>query len=208
MSEQIDSKLELKKHMLDVDKHYLDLNLDQGIDIKNRIIRITGTIGDCSSPLSGGGEYFDFNLLEIALTKMESISPTEAITLKINSPGGIVYEALAIIGRMKVSPCPIITEGYGHVMSAATLILMAGDIRRLSRFTSTMFHAMQYGTDGDHDNIKEHVAQAEKEMKQLASYYEEFSNKPASFWTRKMKKKEYYPTAQEMLEMGAIDEVI
>lgn len=199
--------LELQKHELEVEKHYFDINIDQGIDFKNRIIRITGSIGDCSSPLSGASEYFDFNLLEIALTKMEKLS-NSPITIKINSEGGLVYEALAIIGRMKASPCHIITEGYGCVMSAATLILMAGDERKLSRFTSTMFHAMQYGTDGAHDDIKEHVAQADKEMKKIASHYEEFSNQTASFWTRKIKKKEFYPTAKEMLEFGAIDEII
>ena len=201
-SKKEDSKLELEKYALEV-------SIEHGIDFENRTIRITGTIGDCSHPIAGGeGEYFDFNLLDVALTKMENDSNTLPITLKINSGGGIVYEALAIIGRIKSSPCPIITEGYGCVMSAATLILMAGDIRRLSKFCCTMFHAMQYGTDGAHDDIKEHVAQADKEMKKLAQYYADFSTESASFWTRKMKKKEYYPTAEEMLKHGAIEEVI
>jgi ATP-dependent Clp protease protease subunit len=201
-SRKEDSKLEILKH-------HLDTNLDHGIDFENRIIRVTGSIGDCSSPLTGGGEdYFDFNLLDIAMTKMETESTALPITIKVNSEGGLVYEAFAMIGRIKNSPCTIITEGYGCVMSAATLILMAGDIRKLSRFCCTMFHAMQYGTNGAHDDIKEHVAQAEKEMKQLAKYYEEFSTQNASFWTRKIKKKEYYPTAEEMLSHGAIDEVI
>lgn len=201
-SEKQDSKLDTLKHELEV-------NLEHGMDFKNRIIRISGSIGDCSSPLAGGSEdYFDFNLLDIAMTKMEQESETQPITIKINSEGGLVYEALAMIGRIKNSPCTIITEGYGSVMSAATLILMAGDTRRLSRFCCTMFHSMQYGTDGAHDDIKDQVAQADKEMKKLAGYYEEFSTEKASFWTRKIKKKEYYPTAEEMLSHGAIDEVI
>lgn len=189
-------------------KHQLDTNIDHGIDFENRIIRVTGSIGDCSSPMGGSEDYFDFNLLDIAMTKMETDNPDLPITLKINSEGGLVYEAFAMIGRIKNSPCSIITEGYGCVMSAATLILMAGDHRKLSRFCCTMFHSMQYGTNGAHDDIKDHVAQADKEMKRLAKYYEEFSTETASFWTRKIKKKEYYPTAEEMLKHGAIDEVI
>ena len=85
---------------------------------------------------------------------------------------------------------------------------MSGDHRRLSRYCCTMFHAMQYDTTGDHDNIKDHVAQVEKEMKNLAKYYAEFSTQTPAFWSRKMKKKEYYPSADEMLSFGAIDEVI
>lgn len=198
-----------KKNNLDIQKHQLETSIDHGIDFERRVIRVTGSIGDCSSPLSSGSEdYFNFNLLDIAMNRMESESNSDPITIKINSEGGLVYEAFAMIGRIKNSPCPIITEGYGCVMSAATLILMSGDHRRLSRYCCTMFHAMQYGTTGDHDNIKEHVAQVDKEMKNLAKYYAEFSNQTPSFWTRKIKKKEYYPTAEEMLNFGAIDEVI
>lgn len=198
-----------KKTEFEQEKHNFEVSLEHGIDFKNRIIRVTGSIGDCSSPLVGGSdEYFDFNLLDIALTRMEEESTELPITIKVNSEGGIVYEAFAMIGRIKASPCPIITEGYGCVMSAATLILMSGDHRKLSRYCCTMFHAMQYGTNGDHADIKEHVAQAEKEMKNLARYYEEFSTESSSFWTRKIKKKEFYPSAEEMLKLGAIDEVI
>ena len=198
-----------KKSEFEIQKYNFETSLDHGIDFENRIIRVSGSIGDCSSPLSGGsGEFFDFNLLDVAMTRMEKDSSELPITIKVNSEGGLVYEAFAMIGRIKNSPCPIITEGYGCVMSAATLILMSGDHRRLSRYCSTMFHAMQYGTNGDHADIKEHVAQAEKEMKNLTRYYEEFSTKPASFWTRKIKKKEYYPSAEEMLDHGAIDEII
>lgn len=199
---------EVTKTEFEQEKYNFETSLDHGIDFKNRIIRISGSIGDCSNPLTGTTEYFDFNLLDVAMTRMEQDSSTEAITIKVNSEGGLVYEAFAMIGRIKASPCPIITEGYGCVMSAATLILMSGDVRRLSRFCSTMFHAMQYGTNGDHADIKEHVAQADKEMKNLVKYYEEFSTQPASFWTRKIKKKEYYPSAEEMLSHGAIDEII
>lgn len=199
---------EVTKTEFEQEKYNFETSLDHGIDFKNRIIRISGSIGDCSNPLIGATEYFDFNLLDVAMTRMEQDNSTEAITIKVNSEGGLVYEAFAMIGRIKSSPCPIITEGYGCVMSAATLILMSGDVRRLSRYCSTMFHAMQYGTNGDHADIKDHVAQADKEMKNLAKYYEEFSTQPASFWTRKIKKKEYYPTAEEMLSNGAIDEII
>ena len=187
-------------------KFNLEQALDNGVDFKNRTIRITGTIG-APNPMDAGSEYFDFNLLDYALTELEAQS-SNPVTIKINSPGGEVYEALAMIGRIKSSNCEIITEGFGAVMSAATLILMAGDIRKMSKYCVPMYHEISYGVGGDHESIKEQVAQSEKELKRWASYYEEFSNKNRAFWLSKMKKKEFYPTPEQMLEYGAIDEVI
>ena len=186
-------------------KIQLEQSFDNGIDFKNRIIRVTGAIGD-PGPLSGG-KYFDFDIVDYALTIMEAES-NEDITIRINSGGGEVYEALAIIGRMKASKCVVNTEAFGHCMSAATLILMAGDYRKLSRYCVTMYHEIGYGVSGQHEDIKEQVAQSDNEMKKLAKYYESFSNKKSAFWLGKMKKKEYYPTPEQMLEFKAVDEII
>lgn len=188
-------------------KFELEYNLDNGMDFTNRIIRITGTIGEPSG-LSPDEDYFDYNLLEVALTKMEMDNPLLPVTIKVHSYGGSVYDALAIVGRIKASPCHIITEGFGAVMSAATLILMCGDHRKLSRYAVSMFHSAQYGAHGDHDMIKEQVKQADIEEKLWAKYYSEFSNKSAKFWLSKIKKTEYYPLADEMLAMNAVDEII
>ena len=112
-----------------------DQSIENGIDFKNRIIRVTGAIGD-PGPLSGG-KYFDFDLFDYAMTIMEK-SSNEDIILRINCPGGECYEALAIVGRMKASSCIIKTEAFGHAMSAATLILMAGDYRKMSKYCIPM----------------------------------------------------------------------
>ena len=195
-----------KKSNVELEKLEREYALDHGIDFENRVIRVTGAIGT-PGPMSDDGDYFDFNLCDFALTRFEK-DPDLPVTLKINSPGGECYEALAIIGRLKSSQCAIITEGYGHVMSAATLILMGGDIRKLSKYCISMFHEISYGVGGNHEDVKEHVLQSEKEMKRWAGYYEEFSKKSAKWWLGKMKKKEYYPTPKEMLEVGAVDEII
>jgi ATP-dependent protease ClpP protease subunit len=201
------TKRSLKSEELERLKFDLDLSLNQGIDLKNRTIRITGHIGDPGG-FNSEEEYFDYNHLEVALTQLESQSPTSPITIKINSFGGSVYEALAIVGRLKSSPCQIITEGYGAIMSAATLILMCADVRKISRYAVSMFHSAQYGLQGDHENIKEQVIQAEKEEKLWANYYAEFSNRSPAWWLKRIKKTEYYPTADEMLQLGAVDEII
>jgi ATP-dependent protease ClpP protease subunit len=182
---------------IDQEKFKLEHALEHGIDFNTRTIRITGEIG----------ENFDFDLLDYALTELESRNE-EGILIRINSPGGSCYEAQAFIGRMKASPCLITVQAFGYCMSAATLILMAADVREMSRFCTPMFHKMSFGFRGTLDENEEYTAQAKKEQLQWAKWYEEFSDKPSSFWMKKMKKTEFYPSPEQLLEFGAIDKVI
>jgi len=192
--------MSLKKNSdVEAQKLHLEYAFDNGIDFKNRIIRITTSIGE-------GGFTFDY--LDGAMNEMENHSKTEPITIKINSPGGDVYETFAMMGRIKNSSCPIITEAYGHCMSAATLLLMCADRRKISKYCVAMFHKISYHIAGSHDDITDHVKQSEIEMKNLIGFYEEFSNKPARFWTAKITKKEFYPSPKDLLEYGAVDEII
>ena len=174
----------------------LDFLYGEGVDIRGRSIRINEPIGEAT-----------YDRLESALSDFERENRKQ-VTIKINSLGGSVYDALAIVGRLKASPCKIITEGQGAVMSAATLILMCGDKRRMSKFCTPMFHQSSYHLSGDHENVKEEVAQMEQEERKWAAWLAEVSTKDAKFWYKIVKKKNFYPTPEQMLEYGAIDEII
>jgi ATP-dependent protease ClpP protease subunit len=64
------------------------------------------------------------------------------ITLLINSFGGDIVEAFAIIDVMKRSQIPIRTVGLGQVCSSALMIFMCGQqpYRQLSANTAVMSH--------------------------------------------------------------------
>lgn len=181
--------------------------VDNGIDFENRIIRINGPIG--TAPLMSNEEYYDFNWLDFALTKMESESGKD-ITIRINSQGGDVYEALAMVGRIKASTASIITEAYGNCMSAATLLLLSGDWIRISEYCTPMFHEMAYGTPNQkHTDNKEYVEQAEVEQEKIIAFYADHSNKTKSFWRRSMEHKmDFYPSPDQLLSWEVVDEVI
>lgn len=186
-----------KELHLEQEKLRLEYLFEQGIDLKHRIIRITGPIGD------GTFEEFDCQL-----TELEKSNARKTVTVRINSPGGSVYDALAIVGRIKSSSCPVITEGYGHIMSAATLVLAAGKRRKMSMYAWFMFHKSQYMVGGSHDDVIEAVEQAEREEKFWAKWMAEMSEKDAKFWYNSAKKKDFYMTAEECLKVGIIDEII
>ena len=181
----------------DIDKEKLRLEylFDQGVNFVDRVVQINEEIGEDS-----------FAFIDAALSELERGSK-KTITIRINSPGGSVYDALAIIGRLNASSCRIVTEAYGHVMSAATLLLAAGRKRRISKYCVFMTHQMAYYIGGSHAETKEEVDQVEKQERQWCAWMAELSNKDAEFWYDRTYKKNFYLTPQECLDFGVIDEI-
>ena len=173
----------------------IELALEHGINIKDRVVHFTGEIEEGS-----------FDLVDFALHELERDSK-KSIIFKINSPGGSVYEALAVAGRIRSSRCRIITEGYGHVMSAATIILAAGNKRRMSKYCTFMAHEASYELNGKHSNIKEEVEQAEREEQLWCEWMEELSGTPKEFWREMTHKSNLYLNADLCLKHGVIDEI-
>lgn len=177
---------------LDIHLRYLF----DGVNFKTRIITLTGEI-----------DREMFVKFDAALTEMESHNK-RGVTVKIFSEGGYVDAGLAIVGRLKNSKCRITTEGYGCVMSAASLILAAGTHRKFSEYGSFMHHEFSYGVDGRHSEIKAYVKQTELQMNLWAEWLAKFSKKDKKFYQLHGTHVDSYWTAKELLQFGIVDEII
>lgn len=170
---------------------------DYGVDFQRRVINLTGEVN---------GNMF--NLVDAALTEMEAGSKS-AITIKINSHGGEIYQAMAIVGRLRESKCHIVTVGYGAIMSAATLILACGDRRVASTFSWFMNHEQGYDIGQTrHSQAKAYVAQADREEKVWCQWMSDFTNKSAQFWLKNGVGVDVYFSAAQLVELGVVDELI
>lgn len=174
-----------------------DIALKYGINLPARTIQLVGEI-----------DQNMFILIDTALTILESQSKA-AVTIKINSEGGAIYDALAIVGRMKNSKCKIVTEGYGCIMSAASLVLAAGDKRKMSGFSWFMHHEGSYDFGGTVEQHRHITRQMEREERLWAENMAKFTTCPKDYWLSQGKLgKDLYLTAAECLNFGVIDEVI
>ena len=174
----------------------LECLFDRGVDLERRIIWLFEPITD---------ELAHF--LDAALTELEAKGRSK-ITIRVKSEGGDVDAARAIVGRIKSCKRHVVTEGYGSIMSAAVLILAAGDSRRLSKFAVVMHHeASHYELEGKQSQIKHYIRQAEFEEAQWAYWMAEFSDKSVEFWSKSGKTYDEYFTPQDCLDMGVVDEV-
>ena len=175
---------------------YLDYAFNRGLDLKNRIIRLTEDIEDHS-----------FDWFDTAITALETEN-RKAITMRISCYGGDVYGALGIIGRMQKSKCKINTEGYGKIMSAATAILAAGSgTRSMSRLADFMHHETSYSVDGKHSDIQHEVKMSQNLSEKWCFLMFELTGVSKQYWATRGVGKDYYLTAEQCLGLNIVDEV-
>ena len=128
------------------------------------------------------------------------------IFMYINSPGGSVYSMWSIIDVMKSVQTPIFTIGLGATMSAATLILAAGEKewRFLSPHTRVMIHNIQGGVDGTADDVKRDA----RELELLEQQYVEELSKITSKSVKQIQediKATKYMSPKEAIAYGIAD---
>lgn len=175
-----------------------DILLSHGIDISNRSFSITGEI-----------EEKLFEIVDFKMSILEQASKKAPITIKLNSPGGEVSTAWAVVSRLERSPCKIHIEAHGTVASAATIILACGFKRAVSKYCSIIFHETSLeDVSGKLSGIKNLLSNWSKEQDMYIRFLADRSTKTVDFWNRVIEsKKDVYLTPAQLLKIGLIDEV-
>ena len=132
---------------------------------------------------------------------------SKPIEVELNSEGGLSIDALAIVGRMKTAPCPFYVTVYGRAMSAAVLILAAGNRRRMSNIAWLMYHEDCGKVKGNTSDMKFAALRFEQEEQQWAELLQKYTGRAASQW-RAFAKQTTYFSAEEALKVGLIDEIV
>lgn len=130
------------------------------------------------------------------------------LTLIINSSGGEVASAWAIIDMMRGSPLPVHTLGLGTIASCGLFTFMAGAHRIVTPNTSIMSHQYSSGTMGkqheliatarEHDNVHNRILQHYKKCTGLSE--KKILEKllpPSDIWL----------TAEEAKKLKLVDEI-
>jgi len=150
----------------------------------------TAGISDVVSSLMGGeGEGLDkYGVMTLMDDiKNESVKPviewilknnfssnqTDILTLIINSGGGSVTDAFALIDTMKGSGIPIRTVGLGEISSAALMVFMAGEKgqRVLTPNTSILSHQYSWGKFGKEHELLTANKAFELTSKMITDHY-------------------------------------
>ena len=95
------------------------------------------------------------------------------LTLIINSPGGSVHAAFALIDTMKGSAIPVHTVGVGLIASCGILTFMAGKKghRVITPNTSILSHQYSWGSRGKEHELFAQVKEFELSTSRMMEHY-------------------------------------
>jgi ATP-dependent Clp protease protease subunit len=104
----------------------------------------------------------------------------EKLTLIINSPGGSVHAAFALIDTMKGSAIPIHTVGLGLIASCGLLTFMAGEKghRVITPNTSILSHQYSWGSGGKEHELFARVKEFELSTERMMNHYKKCTGLP------------------------------
>lgn len=142
----------------------------------------------------------------------ESLDAKEkTLTLYINSTGGDLYQAFALIDVMQNSHHPIRVIGIGAVMSAAFLIFASGTKgeRYAATNTSFMCHQFTSNADAKYHDLKAEVKEYELLNTKMINILKESTGLPPSkIKTKLLPASDVYLTAEEVVELGIADFIL
>lgn len=164
--------------------------------LKERIILITGEITDETAAL-----------ISSELIYLNAISPSEKITIYINSPGGSVSAGLAIYDIMKTIKSPIETIGFGLCASMGAFLLSSGNIRKAHQNCEIMIHQPLGSTNGQVTDIEIMTTRFTYLKKRLNDILSKNTKQPLSKIIKDTDRN-YFMSSQEAKDYNLIDEVI
>lgn len=130
------------------------------------------------------------------------------ITLRVNSPGGDVYEGIGIMNALRGYQGGVVTAVIeGMAASAASFIVVGGADRIVARPNAEiMIHDAWTFVDGNAEKLAKTLADLERMSENLAGIYAERVGGEPSEWRAKMKAETWF-SAQEALDAGLVDAV-
>jgi len=151
---------------------WVEAYFENGVDLINRRVFI-GDIDAVSVDFAIKGLYL-----------METESSEEPCEMFISSYGGNVYDALALYDIMNTLKCPIRTFAYGKCMSAAPLLLAAGqkDQRWVAPNVSFMHHDWSADMEGTGRQLVTNVKHNEAVGKVWTELLAKHSSKNFKWW--------------------------
>lgn len=140
------------------------------------------------------------------IEKLNAIQADE-ITVRINSVGGSVADALAIFNALRRHPANIITTNDGVAMSAASLIFMAGDVRQAAANSLLMIHAPLSGIWGNATELRDAADMLDKYSDAMVSSYARSGLPDSDIESLLKDGEDHFYTADESLSDGFATEV-
>jgi len=166
--------------------------------LKERIIFLTGGVDDQVA-----------SLICAQLLFLESENPNKDIAFYINSPGGVVTSAFAMMDTMNYIKCPVATLCIGQAASAGSLLLTCGEKgkRYCLPNSRVMVHQPSGGAQGMASDIEIQAREILKLREKLNNIYVQQTGQKLAAIEKAMDR-DTFMSAEESKSFGLVDHVI
>ena len=177
--------------------------LERAYDIYSRLLR------DRIIFLGDDVNEHTANLVVAQLLFLENQDPNKDIILYINSPGGSVYDAMAIYDTMQFVKSDIQTVGIGVQASAAAFLLSSGTKgkRLLLPHATVMIHQPSSGTRGKVTDQEIDLREALRVKRMMEEIMAKNTGQPIKKVHEDMER-DFWMTAEDAKKYGLVDKII
>ena len=151
--------------------------------------------------------WFESDVTAYDLAKELSEQKGKKLLVRINSKGGDVANGLAIYNLLRSHDGQVTTLCDGFACSAASVIFMAGSIRKMPRTSLLMIHNAWTYTSGDSNDLRKRADELEKITQPSVEIYKGASNLSEGE-IKKMMDDETWINADEALSYGFVTELV
>ena len=129
----------------------------------------------------------------------------------INSPGGSVTSAFALIDTMKGSKIPIYTYGLGEISSCGLLTFIAGakGHRYITRNTAILSHQFSWGSMGKEHELMASVKEFNNTSQRMIEHYKRCTGQTeATIKKYLLPPEDVWLTPREAIKYGIADQIV
>lgn len=148
--------------------------------------------------------YFGVSAADFA-TELKALDVGQ-IDVRINSPGGEVWDGLAIYNALRDHPANVTTHVDGIAASAASIILQAGDNRLAAKASQVMIHDGWGLVVGGAEDMRAMADLLDQTNGMLAGIYADRAGGTPEDWRAAMQAETWY-TGSEAAAAGLVDAV-
>lgn len=157
-------------------------------------------------PIDSWGEDWGISAKEFATTIDQLPADTTEIRLHINSPGGEVFEGIAILNALRAHDARVVAVIDGIAASAASFVACGADEVVMARNSELMIHDAWGLCVGNAAEMQSMAEMLDHFSDNIASVYAEKSGADVALWRAAMSAETWY-SAEEAVAAGLADRV-
>jgi len=154
------------------------------------------------------------NMCNVAIAQLlflEAENPEAPISMYVKSPGGSVYDGLAVYDVMQYIKCPVHTYVAGWAASMGSFIAQAGEAghRYILPRAMTMIHQPSSGTRGKVSDMEIDLIESIRIKKEMTELYVKHNSKGKTYEDFvPLLDRDKWLTAVQAVELGLADHIV